>query len=63
MDINPALEYQLAVGLGASSIVARQGSPVRRKGSNGNQQSQIQLLLWLLGVPPEDPTAQLLHMC
>ena len=29
MDINPALEYQLAVGLGSSSIVARQGSPVR----------------------------------
>ena len=60
----PTLAYQFAVGLGTSShIVARQGILVQGKGSKGRQQSQIQPLLLLLGVPHEDWAAHLLYMC
>jgi hypothetical protein len=47
----PALVYQVAVGLDASSIDVREGIPVRGKGFKGRQQSQRQPLLLLLGVP------------
>lgn len=53
----------MAVGLGTSPIVARQGSTVRGMGSKDRQQSQRQPLLLLLVVPHEDLHAQLLHMC
>ena len=42
-----ALAYQVAARLGASSIEARQSSPVRGKGSKGSQCSQRQPLLLL----------------
>lgn len=45
----PALAYQVTVGLGTSfPVVARQGSQVRWKGSKGRYQSQRQPLLQLL---------------
>jgi hypothetical protein len=53
------MAYQVAVEIGVPSpIVARQGSPVRVKGSKITQQSQIQFLLLLLGVPHENLPAQ-----
>jgi hypothetical protein len=40
----PALAYQVAVRVGSSSIEARQGSPVRGKGSNSKQCNEKQPL-------------------
>ena len=55
--------HQVAVGLNTSfTTEARQGSPARRKGSKGRQQSQRQLPLQLLGDPYE-ATAIHLQMC
>lgn len=59
----PTLGYPVTVGLGISSpITAQQGSPVRRRGSNGRQQNQRQHPLQLLRDPHEDQAAHLLQM-
>jgi hypothetical protein len=59
--IHSALAYHVAVGLGASSTVASQGSPVRGKRFEHRHQSETQVLL--LRVAHEDQHAQQLHMC
>lgn len=61
--LNYTLKLTVGVGLGASSIGARQGSPVKAKQPKGRQQSQRQLLLLLLGVPHEDQAICLWYMC
>jgi hypothetical protein len=58
----PVLAYQVVVRLGSSSPIEDRRGPVGGKCPKGRQQSQIQLLLPLLGVPHEDQAAQLLHM-
>jgi hypothetical protein len=63
MGISQPCPIKTAVRLGASSTVALQGRQVRGKGPINGQQSQVQLLLLLLGVPHEDQAVQLLPMC
>jgi hypothetical protein len=48
------LTYRVAVGLGKSSIEARQGSPVRGKRAKGRPCTLRLPLLLLLEVPHED---------
>lgn len=58
----PALAYQTAVRLGASSpIKARRGSPVRGEGPKGRKKSQRQPLLLVLGILHEDRATQSIH--
>lgn len=59
----PALAYQASVALGVSSpIDVTTSQPSQEKRPKGRQQSERQTLFLLLGIPYEDPAAQLLHM-
>lgn len=54
LEYQLALAYQVVVGLELYSVEARQGCPVRGKGSKGRNQSPPQPLLLLLEVSHED---------
>jgi hypothetical protein len=58
--ISTSLGTSSAVRLGTSAIKTTQAGTVRGKRSKGRKQKQA--LHLLLGIPQEDPAAQVLHM-